>query len=103
MVVRHRQEETVVPEHLGIDSWPRRNRSADAEVDLTVDQRSGLLVGGERVEFHLGFRPGGPKAAEEGRNEFVRRRVNETEPKPTTCTDPEFFRSPPDAVRGDKQ
>ena len=66
-------------EHRRVDRRPNRHRPGDTQVDVTVDERSGLLIRRHGMEFDIGLGPRRAKPAKEPWNELEGGRVDETQ------------------------
>ena len=86
-----------------VDRRPNRHRAGDTQVDIAVDERSGLLIGRHGVEFDIGLRPRRAKPAKEPWNELEGGRVDKAQAETTTGTNAKLLGRPGNPLRRDQK
>ena len=103
VVSRHGEHESVMAEHRRVDRRPNRHRAGHTQVDVAVDERSGLLIRRHGVKFDIGLGPRRAKPTKKPWNELEGGRVDETQTETTTGTNPKLFSRPGNPLRRDQK
>jgi hypothetical protein len=103
VVSRHGEHESVMAEDRRVDRRPNRHRAGDTQVDIAVDERSGLLIRRHGVEFDIGLGPRRAKPAKEPWNELEGGRVDKAQAETTTRTNAKLLGRPGNPLRRDQE